>query len=197
MVKRFRMVTLGLSIGLLLVLAFGSPVSAFTVIDLSGNYGDFGTSPQHPDDSSHPGAVCGYGAADVDGFVHLERVKVFRWKAGAYDRTSANDHQQVTFELTVQRSKDGGTHWKTWASVSDTKVASETKSPRFANLTIFTRGQHGQLFRAIVTLTWWYNGQADGVAQAQMSYYQSKFDTSQSIGDVYDVCPGVIPGPSL
>lgn len=188
--KRFRTATLALSTALLLTMVFGSPASAFSMIKLTGNYGDFGTMSKTSDGPDTPGAKCGYSAPDSTHVAHLVWIKVFPWKALAFNRTSVNDQQQIKFQVTGQRSTDGGTSWKKVGSVSETRTASETRSAKFASLTVKTSGKANQLFRAIVTLTWLRNGKADGLAQARMEYYSVKWTVGDPAYVFTNACDG-------
>jgi hypothetical protein len=190
--KRFRNLGIALSAGLVLSLALASAGSAFSTLKLTGHHGDFGTKPATADGPTMPGARCGYGAPDKTGTAHLAWVKVFPFDAAAYNRTKANDQQSVKFQLTVQRSINGGTSWASVGSTSETRTASETMSAAFDTLKVATHGKRNQLFRAIVTLTWLHNGTADGLAKVRMEYYSVKW--APTVGDpsfVYqDACDG-------
>ena len=188
--KRTRTLTLALSAALLLVAAIGSPASAYSVIKVTGNFGDFGTKPQTSDGPNTPGAVCGYSAPDSNQVAHLAWIKVFPWQAAAFDRTSANDRQPVKFQVTVQRSTNGGTSWKNVASKAQTRTASETTSAKFASLKVNASGKANQLFRAIVTLTWLHNGHADGLAKARMGFYGVKWTVGDPAFVFADACDG-------
>jgi len=188
--KRVRTLTLAFSAALLLAAAVGSPASAFSMIKLTGNHGDFGTASKTSDGPATPGAKCGYSAPDSNQVAHLVWIKVFPWKAVAFNRTSGNDQQQIKFQVTVQRSTDGGTSWKKVGSASETRTASETRSAKFASLTVNTSGKANQLFRAIVTLTWLHNGKADGLAQARMEYYSVKWTVGDPAYVFTDACDG-------
>jgi Tfp pilus assembly protein PilX len=188
--KRIRTLTLAFSAALLLAAAVGSPASAFSMIQLTGHYGEFGTKSNTADDSSRPGAKCGYSAPDQNGVAHLVWVKVFPWLALAYDRTSANDHQQIKFQVTLQRSKNGGATWKSVGSASQTRTGSDMQSASFGSLTVKASGKPNQLFRAIVTLTWLHNGQADGLARARMEYYGVKWTVGDPAYVFTDACDG-------
>lgn len=184
--------TAGMAItgGLLLALAFGSTASAWSLISKSGNTGDFGTKPASADSPNAPGAKCIYSAADGSGVAHLAWVKVFPFKAIAYDRTGAKDQQPIKFQLTAQRSTDGGTTWKNLGSVSQTRTAPDTATAKFSSLKVAVSGKTGQLYRAIVTLTWLHNGNADGMAKARMEYYGVKWTVGDPAYVYQDACDG-------
>jgi len=187
--KRFRGAAAAICLGATLAVALGSSASAYSLIQLSGNYGDFGTKPASADSANFPGAKCGY-SAPVAGVAHLAWIKVYAWKAIAFNRTGATDSQPIRFTVTVQRSKNGGTTWKNWGSVSQTRTTTDAKSAKFSALTVHTSGKAGQTFRAIVTLTWLHNGKADGVAQASMRFYSVDWTVGDPAWVFEDACDG-------
>ncbi len=80
--------------------------------------------------------------------------------------------------------------WTTWASVSQTRTGSETKSARFSALTVNTNGKANETYRAIVTLTWMCNGHADGRVKASMDYYSVKWTVGIPTYVFYGNCTG-------
>src|SRR5215510_2442213 len=102
-----------LLLSLVLVLAMGGPVSAFQLLLLDGNYGDFGFLPGDSPDT--PGARCGYTGRLADSYAHLAWIKVRPPQAIAVDSTPNRDHQTVGWQITIQRQVNGG-KWKTWAT---------------------------------------------------------------------------------
>jgi hypothetical protein len=184
-----RVATTGILVGLLLSLALGPTASAFQVIKLTGHYGDFGTAPATADDTDHPGAKCGYSAA-VGGFAYLAWIKVFPFKATAYDRTAEVDHQKVTFKVIVQRSNDGGTTWTKVGSASETRRAYDNLSANFDALKVYTTGKAGNLYRALVTLKWLRHGLTDGLAKVRMEYYGVKWTVGDPAYVYQDACDG-------
>ena len=189
MMSNVRLVAPMMAVGLILTMALAAPASAFSLIKLTGNHGDFGTKSATADGPNDPGAKCGYSAPDGSGFSYLQWVKVFPFIAGAYDRTSANDIQPITFMVTVQRSKDGGATWRNVGSISQTRNASETQSARFDTLKYMVSGKPGQLFRAITTLKWLHNGATEGLAKMRMEYYGYKWVVNPTFV-AKDFCPG-------
>ncbi len=79
--KRFTGLGIAISTALVLTLALGSTASAYSLIEQSGNFGDFGTKINTSDGPTTPGARCGYSAANDLGVAHLIWIKVFPWKA--------------------------------------------------------------------------------------------------------------------
>ncbi len=185
----FRNVGMAITGALLLALAFGSAASAFSLITLSGNHGDFGTKPASSDGPATPGARCIY-SAPIGNVAHLASVKVFPFIALAYNRTGGSDSQAIKFQLTVQRSTNGGTSWKSVGSTAQTRMASETVSAKFSSLRVAVSGKSGQIFRAIVTLSWLRNGNVDGLAKARMEYYSVKWAVGNPDYIYQDACDG-------
>ena len=178
-------------VGLTMALAAALPASAAELLTLTGNYGDFGTAIQTADDAGHPGAKCGYSVVNQAGLSYLQWIKVFPFKATAYDRTGAVDHQPVTFKVTLQVTTNPVTTWTNVRNVSETRTAYDNKSAGFDTLKVSVNGKAGKLYRAIVTLKWLYSGQTDGLARLRMEYYQYKWAINPSfIGK--DLCPGEI-----
>ena len=166
-------------LGLTLAVAVGSTASAFSILQQSGNHGEWGSSNSTPDDSRGLAARCGYSAPDVSGFAHLAWIKVAPFKAQAYNRTGAVDHQPVTFMVTVQRSGDGGSTWSNVSSLAQTRTAYDNLSASFSSLKVLTSGKDGKLYRAVVTLKWLRNGQTDGLVKVLLDYYSVKW----TVGD--------------
>ena len=187
--KRFKGLGIAISTALVLTVALGSPASAFSLIKLTGNHGDFGTKPASADSQNLPGAKCGY-SAPVAGVAHLAWIKVYGWKAIAFDRTGATDSQPITFKVTVQRSKNGGATWKNLGSASQTRTTTDAKAASFASLTVNTSGKLGETYRAMVTLTWLHNGSAEGTAKALMEFYSVKWTVGSPSFVYQDACDG-------
>lgn len=187
---RFRAVALALALGTTLAIAFGSVASAMTIIKLTGNYGDFGTTTDGPGD---PGARCGY-SAPVSGVAHLAWIKVYAFKIAAFDRNPAVvDQQPVKFMATLQRSTNGGTTWKNvGSSVSQTRTTHENQSAAFTDLKVVApvKGQSGQLFRAMVTIQWLHNGHVDGLAKVRINQYGVKWTVGSPTYEFADACAG-------
>ena len=158
---------------------------------LTGNYGDFGTAIATADDLAHPGAKCGYSTPNQLGLSHLQWIKVYPFKAAAFDRTGGIDHQPVTFKVTLQRSTSPATTWSNVRSVSETRTAYDNKSATFDALKVYVKGKVGKLYRAIVTLKWIHNGTVDGLARGRMEYYAYKWAINPSFVGT-DCCPGQI-----
>jgi len=188
--RRFRRVALAVCLGLTLAVALGAPASAFSILQQGGNHGEWGTSPATPDDATHPGARCGYSAAQADGFAHLAWIKVFPFKALAFDRTGGLDQQPVTFMVTVQRSTNGGTTWKNGGSASQTRTAFDNKSAKFSVLKVNASGKQGSLYRAVETLKWLKNGHTDGFVKVSMGYYGVKWTVGDPAFVYHDACDG-------
>jgi hypothetical protein len=136
-----RRLGVAVTVSLLLALALAAPASAFVLLELSGNHGDFGTKPATSDGPESPGAKCIYGAPDANGFAHLTKIKVFPVLAIAYDQTGSADSQPIRFKVTAQRSVDGGATWKNVRSVSQTRTATDTSSASFASCSTSARTQ--------------------------------------------------------
>jgi hypothetical protein len=188
--KQFRGAALGLALGTTLAIAFGSTASAFAILTVSGNHGEWGSSSATADDAAHPGARCGYAAPDTSGFAHLAWIKVYPFKALAYNHSGATDSQPVTFMATVQRSTDGGTTWKNGASASQTRTAFDNKSPKFDTLKVAVSGKEGSLYRAVVTLKWLKNGHVDGLVKVRMEYYSVKWTVGDPAFVYSNACDG-------
>ena len=182
---------MALAIGSALAMALAGTASAVVVVELTGRYGDFGTKPATVDAPDKPGARCIYGSTDASGFAHVAGIKVYPFVALAYDRTGGLDQQAVRFTVTVQRSTDSGTTWKSIRSVAQTKTATDVKSADFSALRVSASGKAGQKFRAIATLDWLRNGAVDGHAKMRMLYYGVKWTVGDP-GYVYEnACDGV------
>lgn len=190
---RLRQLGLATSVGLALALAIGSSASAYVLMYLSGNYGDFGTQAAHADAAGSPGAVCTYGLRDAGGNAHLTGIKVYGFLASAYSTTGGIDHQSIRFKATLQRSTDGGQTWKNTASESQTRGATDNVSTQFGSLKVKVRGTTSLLseYRAIVTLDWLVNGRSDGHAQMSMRFYGVKWTVGDPGYVFEDACDGV------
>ena len=129
--KKLRNLGVALSAGLVLSLALASAASAMTIVKLTGNYGDFGTTT---DEAGDPGAKCGYSAPDAGGVAHLAWIKVYAFKIAAFDRNPAViNSQPVKFIATLQRSTNGGSTWKNVGSgMSQTLTTHEIISRRLS-----------------------------------------------------------------
>ncbi len=187
---RLRGAALALCLGATLAVLLGSTASAFAVLQTSGNHGEWGTASSTADDELSPGARCGYSAPDGSGVAHLAWIKVYSFKALAFDRTNATDHQPVTFTATVQRSGNNGVTWKNVGSVSQTRTAYDNKSAKFDALKVMTSGKAGKIYRAVVSLKWQRNGHTDGLAKARMEYYGVKWTVGASDFVYKDACDG-------
>ena len=75
-------------------------------------------------------------------------------------------------------------------SVAQTRTTTDAKSAKFTSLTVNVSGKAGQLYRAIVTLTWLYQGNADGIAKARMEYYGVKWTVGSPDFVYHDACDG-------
>jgi len=189
-VPKVRILATATAVAMILALTLSSSVSAFEIISQGGNRGEWGTSPAHADSPERPGAKCGYGPEDGMGVAHLAWIKVFAFKALAFDRTGAVDHQSVVFKVTLQRSTNGGSTWTSLSSKSQTRTAYDNKSASFDALKVSMSGKAGSLYRALATLTWLRNGDADGRVQVSMDYYSVKWTVGDP-GFVYsNACDG-------
>ena len=188
--KRFTSLGIATSLAMVLALLFSTPAAAFELIQLSGNYGDFGTKIATSDGPDTPGAKCGYSAKDAMNVAHLAWMKVYPFKAVGYDRTGSTDSQKIQFKVTVQRSQNDGASWKNVGSVAQTRTTTDAKSAKFTSLTVNVSGKAGQIFRAITTLTWLYQGHVDGIAKARMEYYGVKWTVGSPDFVYHDACDG-------
>jgi hypothetical protein len=188
--KRMRVLSAAVALGLIVVLSVGSTASAFQLLKLTGHHGDFGTALSHADTPDAPGARCGYSAPDSSGFAHLAWIRVFPFKASAYDRTTGVDQQRIRFTATMQRSGDGGATWTSVGSVAQTRTATDTSSAAFDSLKVVTTGRSGKLYRTIAKLEWLRNGATDGLARVRMQYYSVNWTVGDPAYVYTDACEG-------
>ncbi len=104
--NRTRLAALVALTTVLSLLTMAAPVSAQVVVDSHGMTGDWGYLPA--DDSSSPGAKCGYSAEHNDGFAYLRWIKVRAPRVTARDVTAGQDQQKVSWQVIIQRSSASG-----------------------------------------------------------------------------------------
>jgi hypothetical protein len=173
-------------LALTVALALVGPASAAVLVKQSGLWGDYGTY----DSSVQPGAKCGYSAADGTGTAYLRWIKVNPPKAAARDITSARDHQQVSWQVTIQRDPGTG-HWKNVAhSGVQTKTTYDDLSATYGSLKVYVNGAPGQIFRAIITLKWLRNGSVEGFVKLRIEYYSVKWTVGIPTYVFTDACTG-------
>jgi len=156
-------------IGLALALSLSSVANAEVILVNKGTHGE-----AHIFDSADfPGAKCGYGPENASGQAFLSWIKVFGVKVTAANRTSAVDHQPVSFQVVIQRQK-GADPWKTFAtSQRVTKTAADNAFTSFKPIKVFINNHsvNDQVFRAVVVLRWMRNGSVDGLLKARIEWY--------------------------
>lgn len=188
--KWTRLAITSTSLGLLLALALGSTASAYETISESGNRGEWGSSPTTADSETSPGAKCGYAAPDDTGFAHLAWIRVFPFKALAFNSSGGVDQQQIREKVTLQRSTDGGTTWKKLSSLSQTRTATDSQSASFSTLKLATTGKQGSLYRALVTLQWLKGSRVDGMAKVRIEFYGVEWTVGDPAFIYENACDG-------
>ena len=164
-----RRVGLGAVMAVLLAISVSGIADAEIIVADQGTHGE-----AHVFDSSgFPGAKCGYGPENASGQAFLSWIKVFGVKVTAADRTSAVDHQPVSFQVLIQRRKGMGPY-KTFAkSNTVTKTAADNAFTSFKGIKVFVNNHaiNDQDYRAVVILRWMRNGSVDGLVKAQIEWY--------------------------
>jgi hypothetical protein len=178
-----RRLWLGVSLGLLLALAFGSPAAAAVLIKDTGTHGDFGTH----DDSTDPGAKCGYSAANANGVAFLRWIKVYPVFAGT---SSGVSQQPVKWTVIIQRSPDNGTTWKNLISQSQTRTAKASSGAAFGAMKVAFTGNAKNDYRAISKLQWIRNGHVTGTTKLRMEFYSVKWTVGSPDFVFEDYCTG-------
>jgi len=188
--KRSRLATLAAAISVIAVLAFAAPVSAWDPLKISGDYGDFGSQPEHQDAVEYPGAKCGYSAADGTGTAYLRWIKVYHFLAAARDLTPNRDSQMVSSQVAIQRQTSSG--WKTVAKSAIQKLtAYDDQSAKFTDPKVYVHGTSAsQHFRAVLTLKWWRNGAVEGTVKARIEFYSVKWTVGSPTYVYSDACDG-------
>ena len=181
--KRVRTLTLAVSAALLLAAAIGSPAYAFTTLKQTGNTGDWGSQGGATE------AMCGYSAQTAAG-AQLHWIKVFPFVAGP---ASGHSTQQISWTVSVQRSANNGSTWKTVAtSKAQVGKATQAASPKFSTVRLSVKGKLNQVYRVVGVLKWLSGGATSGLVKVAMTDYGVKFGATNSdvVFDVY--CPGFV-----
>lgn len=184
-----RSAVVAATLGVVLLLGVAAPASAFQVISSSGPYGDFGWLPA--DDVTSPAAKCGYSGVLADNFAHLRWVKVRGPKAAARDVTAGRDQQTLSWQLTIQRQRNGGL-WKTVkSSAPQFRTGWDDKSAAFDPMKVYVNGSADQLWRALVVIKWWRNGAVEAWVKVRVEFYGVKWTVGTPDYVFTDACTGV------
>jgi hypothetical protein len=185
--KRTRLAALAVFMSLVAVASIAAPVSAQEVIASQGKTGDWGYSPA--DDDSTPGAKCGYSAPHEDGFAYLRWIKVRGPVVVARDITGGADHQQVSWQVIVQRSSSSG--WKTIKKSSLHQFTADdggTAAP--GPIKVYVKATNDQDWRAVIKINWIRNGATEGWVKASMTYYGVKWTVGSPDFVYTNACDG-------
>jgi hypothetical protein len=176
---RFKALSTAAAAGLLLTMAFSSPVAAFEVLKQSGQTGDYGTHD--------PEAKCGYtGPSNPEGTI-LQWIRVFPAGAGPATGTS----QQVSWTVSIQKSTDNGSTWKAIKTApTQTGTATKVGNPHFTTVKFSFTGKATVFYRAVGTLKWLHNGSTSGLIKMRMTTYAVQIGKATNTSEFSDWCSG-------
>ena len=183
--KRIRTLTLAFSAALLLAAAIGSPAYAFTTLKQSGSTGDWGTRSS----DQGPEAKCGYSTTGTVGMFQLRWIKVFPVHAGP---ASGHNKQKISWTVSIQRSADNGTTWKTLKTAkAQVGTATQSKSVKYSTVNINLKGKN-LAYRAVSTMNRLTGGSVTGLVKIAMSTYGAKYGTHNTTLGFEDYCPRLV-----
>ena len=182
-----RRLTAAVSVGLLAVLAFGTPVFADTVLKQSGHTGDYGTRP-HSDGSE---ARCNYVKSGVMiGAWDLVSISTFPVGAGP---ASGKSTQKVSWSVTIQSAPKGGGAWtKLATSATQTGTATNLTSPNFTTIKVAFTGKPGRIYREASTINWLTSGSSTGLVKFIPDIYGVKFNSTVETLQFEGYCYGQV-----
>jgi hypothetical protein len=178
-------VKLSLSFGLALsalLVAGALPASAYTIVSIDGNHGDYTFS----DTTDSPPVTCMFGQPQPPfETAYLHKVKVRAPALFAIDRTGARDHQKVSWQFKVQGQVfDSGPDWTTFVtSPLKTGTAYDNTPAPFNPITVKfnSRTQNPDperdnfVYRMMVIMRWYKpSGAVGGTIKLMPTYYRVK-----------------------
>ena len=184
--KRTRLTTIAALLSLMSLLVAAGPASA-EIIDSHGMTGDWGYLPA--DDESSPAGKCGYSDRLADSYAHLRWIKVRAPRVAARDITGGQDHQQVSWQVIVQRSSASG-----WTTVKKSSAHSFTayddSSSAHSPIKVKFKATTDQSWRALILIKWLRNGSAEGWVKARIEFYGVKWTVGTPDYVFTDSCTG-------
>lgn len=115
-------------------------------------------------------------------------MKFFKPDVYARDTGAATQQQIVSVIYRLQRNTGSG--WKTVASSTQTKSASETDPADFVHRKLYYNARAGELLRGTMEIKWLRAGTVEGKVKLRLEYYSVKWTVGTPDYIFEDACDG-------